>query len=69
MGSIKVSALILTYALIAVLLHPLVCQGSTSTVVMTTTAPGTPTSDGKTIDQGIAYVLMLVALLITYFLH
>ncbi|KAG1335480.1 Arabinogalactan peptide 22 [Cocos nucifera] len=25
-----------------------------------------PTSDGKAIDQGIAYALMLVALLITY---
>ncbi|KAH7652024.1 Arabinogalactan protein 16/20/22/41 [Dioscorea alata] len=25
--------------------------------------------DGKAIDQGIAYVLMLVALLVTYILH
>jgi Arabinogalactan peptide len=25
--------------------------------------------DGNAIDQGIAYVLMLVALLVTYFLH
>ncbi|GKV31283.1 hypothetical protein SLEP1_g39990 [Rubroshorea leprosula] len=29
----------------------------------------TPTSDGTTIDQGIAYVLMLVALLLTYLIH
>ncbi|WMV43989.1 hypothetical protein MTR67_037374 [Solanum verrucosum] len=28
-----------------------------------------PTSDGTTIDQGIAYVLMLLALAVTYFIH
>ncbi|AED93257.1 Arabinogalactan protein 41 [Arabidopsis thaliana] len=28
-----------------------------------------PTSDGTTIDQGIAYVLMLVALVLTYLIH
>ncbi|XP_073025062.1 arabinogalactan protein 41-like [Primulina eburnea] len=28
-----------------------------------------PTSDGTTIDQGIAYVLMLVALVLTYIIH
>ncbi|RAL37154.1 hypothetical protein DM860_004076 [Cuscuta australis] len=28
-----------------------------------------PTSDGVAIDQGIAYVLMLVALAITYVIH
>ncbi|KAI3458039.1 hypothetical protein Pfo_014702 [Paulownia fortunei] len=28
-----------------------------------------PTSDGTTIDQGIAYVLMLVALVLTYIMH
>ncbi|QCD92115.1 Arabinogalactan peptide [Vigna unguiculata] len=28
-----------------------------------------PTSDGTTIDQGIAYILMLVALGITYMIH
>ncbi|XP_068659949.1 arabinogalactan protein 41-like [Aristolochia californica] len=28
-----------------------------------------PTSDGTSIDQGIAYVLMLVALVLTYFIH
>ncbi|KAI4328879.1 hypothetical protein L6164_021200 [Bauhinia variegata] len=31
-------------------------------------APG-PSSDGTSIDQGIAYVLMLVALLLTYLIH
>ncbi|KAG2240196.1 hypothetical protein Bca4012_014733 [Brassica carinata] len=28
-----------------------------------------PSSDGTTIDQGIAYVLMLVALVLTYYIH
>ncbi|KDP33656.1 hypothetical protein JCGZ_07227 [Jatropha curcas] len=28
-----------------------------------------PSSDGNTIDQGIAYVLMLVALAVTYLFH
>ncbi|KAL4204111.1 hypothetical protein AMTRI_Chr01g130590 [Amborella trichopoda] len=28
-----------------------------------------PASDGTTIDQGIAYVLMLVALVLTYLIH
>uniref|UniRef100_A0A6N2N010 Uncharacterized protein n=1 Tax=Salix viminalis TaxID=40686 RepID=A0A6N2N010_SALVM len=28
-----------------------------------------PTSDGTTIDQGIAYLLMLVALALTYLIH
>uniref|UniRef100_A0A0A9EV75 Arabinogalactan peptide 16 n=1 Tax=Arundo donax TaxID=35708 RepID=A0A0A9EV75_ARUDO len=28
-----------------------------------------PTSDGTSIDQGIAYVLMLVALMLTYLIH
>ncbi|XXG45899.1 hypothetical protein AAC387_Pa02g0860 [Persea americana] len=28
-----------------------------------------PTSDGVAIDQGIAYVLMLAALVVTYLLH
>ncbi|KAH7652017.1 Arabinogalactan protein 16/20/22/41 [Dioscorea alata] len=33
-----------------------------------TTAPSRMV-DGKAIDQGIAYVLMFVALLVTYFVH
>ncbi|KAK9141969.1 hypothetical protein Syun_011369 [Stephania yunnanensis] len=28
-----------------------------------------PTSDGVTIDQGIAYLLMLAALVVTYIIH
>ncbi|KAL9435219.1 hypothetical protein AB3S75_021479 [Citrus x aurantiifolia] len=34
------------------------------------TAPApAPSSDGTSIDQGIAYLLMLVALLLTYLIH
>ncbi|PIA42608.1 hypothetical protein AQUCO_02000205v1 [Aquilegia coerulea] len=32
-------------------------------------APQGPTSDGNTIDQGIAFVLMMVALAVTYIFH
>ncbi|KAE8721479.1 Arabinogalactan peptide 20 [Hibiscus syriacus] len=28
-----------------------------------------PTSDGTSIDQGVAYILMLVALVLTYLIH
>ncbi|CAL0312599.1 unnamed protein product [Lupinus luteus] len=35
-----------------------------------TPAPApSPTSDGSIIDQGIAYVLMLLALVLTYLIH
>ncbi|KAH7654162.1 Arabinogalactan protein 16/20/22/41 [Dioscorea alata] len=34
-----------------------------------TIAPSPATGDGKALDQGIAYVLMLVALLVTYLIH
>ncbi|PKU71684.1 Arabinogalactan peptide 22 [Dendrobium catenatum] len=32
-------------------------------------APPPISSDGKMIDQGIAYALMLIALLVTYLIH
>ncbi|KAJ4846401.1 hypothetical protein Tsubulata_006026 [Turnera subulata] len=32
-------------------------------------APHGPSSDGTAIDQGIAYILLLVALAITYLIH
>ncbi|KAF6172987.1 hypothetical protein GIB67_006363 [Kingdonia uniflora] len=35
-----------------------------------TMAPApSPSSDGTSIDQGVAYVLMLVALVLTYLIH
>ncbi|XP_030533253.1 arabinogalactan protein 41 [Rhodamnia argentea] len=32
-------------------------------------APAPAASDGTSIDQGIAYVLMLIALILTYLIH
>lgn len=42
MGSIKVQAVILTYVLLAVLLHPLLCQGSPAAFLLEA-----QTSDGN----------------------
>ncbi|KAF7819729.1 Arabinogalactan peptide 20 [Senna tora] len=40
------------------------------TINAQTPAPAPPpTSDGMAVDQGIAYVLMLLALLLTYIIH
>ncbi|KAJ8768592.1 hypothetical protein K2173_022712 [Erythroxylum novogranatense] len=50
-------------AVVATLFFPVAVQAQSS-------APApTPTSDGTSIDQGIAYVLMLVALVLTYLIH
>ncbi|KAG6516126.1 hypothetical protein ZIOFF_026575 [Zingiber officinale] len=67
MAAIRISSLILTYALIGLFLHPLLCQVSATTP--TTKQVHAATSDGKAVDQSIAYVLMLIALLVTYLLH
>ncbi|KAG6501769.1 hypothetical protein ZIOFF_041653 [Zingiber officinale] len=69
MASIKVSTLLLTYAFIAVFLHPFLCPGSMTKMMTATNEAGVATSDGKMIDQGIAYLLMMVVLLVTYLLH
>ncbi|CAL9186301.1 unnamed protein product [Musa acuminata subsp. burmannicoides] len=75
MASLKIHALLFAYALLAVLLHPCLCQDiATSTmtssrkfdvIVVVVGACGA----GKAIDQGIAYVLMLLALFVTYLVH
>ncbi|KAK4786851.1 hypothetical protein SAY86_010684 [Trapa natans] len=47
------------------------CPASVADVAESTApalAPG-PASDGTSIDQGIAYVLMAVALVLTYLIH
>ncbi|CAL9175911.1 unnamed protein product [Musa hybrid cultivar] len=62
----KMRALVLAYVLIAVLFHPLLSQGVMASPADSTTAKRI---DGKAIDQGIAYVLILVALLVTYLVH
>ncbi|KAI4355192.1 hypothetical protein L6164_003986 [Bauhinia variegata] len=53
------------YALAFAIFPPAVVESQT---LSPAPAPG-PSSDGTSIDQGIAYVLMLVALLITYLVH
>ncbi|KAL9409826.1 hypothetical protein AB3S75_048117 [Citrus x aurantiifolia] len=47
----------------AMMTMPAVSQGQS------TAASPAPTSDGTSIDQGIACVLMLVALILTYLIH
>ncbi|KAH7681852.1 Arabinogalactan protein 16/20/22/41 [Dioscorea alata] len=63
MSSMKVCAFILETFFFSGLIQMVYCQA---------TAPSSSSFrmiDGKAIDQGIAYVLMLVALLVTYFVH
>ncbi|CAK9319115.1 unnamed protein product [Citrullus colocynthis] len=56
------SGLFTFFALIFFILSPLVDAAAPAP------APA-PASDGTSIDQGIAYVLMLVALVLTYLIH
>ncbi|PKA53822.1 Arabinogalactan peptide 16 [Apostasia shenzhenica] len=44
-------------------------SGQTPSPALAGPSPPPMSNDGKMIDQGIAYVLMLVALLITYLTH
>ncbi|KAF2615764.1 hypothetical protein F2Q70_00008072 [Brassica cretica] len=63
MASLKFPLEILAvFVIISVILLPIAHAQSPSP------APA-PTSDGTSIDQGIAYVLMMVALALTYFIH
>ncbi|XP_028770314.1 arabinogalactan protein 41-like [Neltuma alba] len=60
-GIVAISALVFT------IFMPFIVQGQ-SFPPAPSPAPG-PSSDGTTIDQGIAYVLMFVALVLTYLIH
>ncbi|KAG4391595.1 hypothetical protein GLYMA_05G214851v4 [Glycine max] len=54
-------------ALLATLILPLFMPAA---VQAQSAAPApAPTSDGSSLDQGIAYVLMLLALVLTYIIH
>lgn len=44
-------------------------EGSRGQGTAPSPAPAGPLSDGRTIDQGIAYVLLIVALVVTYLVH
>ncbi|KAL7233087.1 hypothetical protein ACSBR1_016844 [Camellia fascicularis] len=52
------------FAVILVVVSP-----SSAAHSMTPSPAPAPTSDGTSIDQGIAYLLMLVALVLTYLIH
>ncbi|KAG7019041.1 Arabinogalactan peptide 16 [Cucurbita argyrosperma subsp. argyrosperma] len=58
------SGLFTFFTLILFILSPLVDAHSS----VPAPAPA-PASDGTSIDQGVAYVLMLVALVLTYLIH
>ncbi|OMO75960.1 Arabinogalactan peptide, AGP [Corchorus capsularis] len=55
------------FAIIAIICTIILPMGQAQ-AQSTSPAPA-PTSDGTAIDQGIAYILMLVALAITYLIH
>ncbi|KAL6882012.1 hypothetical protein ACP4OV_011484 [Aristida adscensionis] len=65
-SSLTARLAVVAYLLLATLLHPCLCHAHP------TAAAGGNHSwrmDPKAIDQGIAYVLMLLALFVTYIVH
>ncbi|KAK1265049.1 Arabinogalactan peptide 16 [Acorus gramineus] len=64
MNSLVIRALIFIVFIFSGLMH--LSHGQV--IAPSSTVVG-PTSDGKAIDQGIAYILMIVALIVTYFAH
>ncbi|PKU64641.1 Arabinogalactan peptide 22 [Dendrobium catenatum] len=67
MSSMKVPALLLmAYFLLSIFLHPCLSLGLQNTSNQITEAYR---NDAKAIDQGIAYMLMLIALVLTYLIH
>ncbi|XP_061363377.1 arabinogalactan protein 20 [Gastrolobium bilobum] len=66
MAFLKASfGLLSIYILVFAIFSPAVLEAQSLSLAP---APG-PSSDGTSIDQGIAYVLMLVALVLTYLIH
>ncbi|RCV26498.1 hypothetical protein SEVIR_5G258100v4 [Setaria viridis] len=59
MAPISRASVVLVMAVVAVLAAAANAQAPASA----------PASDGTSVDQGIAYVLMLVALVLTYLIH
>ncbi|KAK8941806.1 Arabinogalactan peptide 16 [Platanthera guangdongensis] len=66
----KIPALMLfmAYFILSILLHPCICLGwlDDSSPITEAEAYG---NDAKAIDQGVAYALMVIALVLTYLLH
>ncbi|KXG32799.1 arabinogalactan peptide 22-like [Sorghum bicolor] len=73
MSSLTAARLALVaYLLLATLLHPCLCHAATAVAAPAAAAPtaaGNWRVDPKSIDQGVAYVLMLLALFVTYIVH
>ncbi|KAH0451247.1 hypothetical protein IEQ34_018546 [Dendrobium chrysotoxum] len=66
MTSMKVPALLLmAYFLLSIFLHPCLSLGLQNISEITEAYR----NDAKAIDQGIAYMLMLIALVLTYLIH
>ncbi|KAL1325523.1 hypothetical protein AAHE18_13G166600 [Arachis hypogaea] len=59
------SGVLALYTLLLAIFQPAIIEAQS---LSPAPAPA-PTSDGTSIDQGIAYVLMLVALVLTYLVH
>ncbi|XP_042411164.1 arabinogalactan protein 16-like [Zingiber officinale] len=60
----------LSFGLMAVIAAVAFGLALTPVVQAVSPAPApAPTSDGVSVDQGIAYLLMLVALVLTYLIH
>nr|DAD26950.1 TPA_asm: hypothetical protein HUJ06_028418 [Nelumbo nucifera] len=65
MSSMRFYALPIVGFFVLVLLNVVQGQG-----ISPSSAPaGVPANDGKAIDQGIGYILLLLALVITYLIH
>ncbi|KAK1312394.1 Arabinogalactan peptide 20 [Acorus calamus] len=64
MNSLVIRALIFIAFIFSGLMHL-----SHGQVLAPSTVMAGPTNDGKAIDKGIAYILMIIALIVTYLAH
>ncbi|CAK9167691.1 unnamed protein product [Ilex paraguariensis] len=65
-----VSRVLIGVGLIFALVFPIVLPSARAQSMAPANTPApAPASDGTSVDQGIAYVLMLVALVLTYLIH
>ncbi|CAD6238046.1 unnamed protein product [Miscanthus lutarioriparius] len=66
MSSLTARLALLAYLLLATLLHPCLCH---ATAAAAARGAGNWRVDSKSVDQGVAYVLILLALFVTYIVH
>ncbi|TVU34319.1 hypothetical protein EJB05_16150, partial [Eragrostis curvula] len=70
MTSVTTRLAVLVYLLLAALLNPCLCHAAAAAPATGSGAAGSYLRvDAKAIDQGLAYVLMLLALFVTYIMH